>query len=279
MSIMMVAMSLGQTAAPIIAAAKAASAASDFFAVIDSPKPCTTGIKEPDVSANHEIRFESVNFAYPSRPHVKVLDDLNICFEPGKITAIVGASGSGKSTIVGLLERWYELNNERIVLPESAMKEDHTEEDTSSETKSEIKEVESPVTISGSVLTGDHNLDKIDLKWWRSQIGLVQQEPFIFNDTIARNVEYGLIGSKWEHEDAPTKRSLVEQACKEAFADEYIARLPLVSLNAQCIFKTAQLSSSCLRIQYDWYVLIVKRAMKLKSAMPGSNFLVVSDKD
>ena len=232
MSIMMVAMSLAQTAAPIIAASKAASAASDFFAVIDAPKPRMTGIKEPEVSASNEIRFESVNFAYPSRPHVKVLDDLSMSFEAGKITAIVGASGSGKSTIVGLLERWYELNNDNFVLPESAMKPEHAEEDTNSETKSELKEFESPVIISGSVLIGNQNLDKIDLKWWRSQIGLVSQEPFIFNDTIARNVEYGLIGSKWENEDAQTKRGLVEQACKEAFADEFIIRLPSVSLNS-----------------------------------------------
>jgi ATP-binding cassette subfamily B (MDR/TAP) protein 1 len=229
MAVMMVAMSIGQTAAPIIAAAKAASAASDFFAVIDAPKPSITGLKEPDVSAHGEICFESVNFAYPSRPHVKVLDDLNVCFQPGKITAIVGASGSGKSTIVGLLERWYELDNERVVLPESAMKAKNTEEETNSELVSEAKEqTEIKVTIGGSILIGGQNLDKIDLKWWRSQIGLVQQEPFIFNDTIAKNVEYGLIGSKWENEDAQTKRDLVEQACKEAFADEYISRLPMV---------------------------------------------------
>jgi len=76
---------------------------------------------------------------------------------------------------------------------------------------------------------GGHSLDDIELKWWRSQIGLVQQEPFIFNDTIFRNVEYGLIGSLWEDEDASTKKELVEEACKEAFADEFITRLPLVS--------------------------------------------------
>lgn len=63
----------------------------------------------------------------------------------------------------------------------------------------------------------------------RSQIGLVQQEPFVFNDTIFKNVEFGLIGSPWEHEDAETKKKLVEAACKEAYADEYISRLPLVS--------------------------------------------------
>ena len=55
---------------------------------------------------------------------------------------------------------------------------------------------------------------------------MVQQEPFIFNDTIANNVKYGLIGSIWENEDEPTKRTLVEQACEEAFANEFITKLP-----------------------------------------------------
>jgi ABC-type multidrug transport system fused ATPase/permease subunit len=73
-------------------------------------------------------------------------------------------------------------------------------------------------------------LRDIDLKWWRSQIGLVQQEPFLFNDTIFKNVEYGLIGSEWEHETPTQKMRLVKQACEEAFADEFIIRLPEVSL-------------------------------------------------
>lgn len=85
-----------------------------------------------------------------------------------------------------------------------------------------------PVQLNGSIFVGSQNLESVDLKWWRSQIGLVQQEPFIFNDTIYKNVENGLIGSAWEHEDDATKRTLVEEACKEAFADEYITRLPEV---------------------------------------------------
>jgi len=67
------------------------------------------------------------------------------------------------------------------------------------------------------------------LKWWRSQIGLVQQEPFLFNDTIFTNVANGLIGSQWEKESEEKKRELVKEACKEAFADEFIDKLPDVS--------------------------------------------------
>ncbi|RDL36738.1 putative leptomycin B resistance protein pmd1 [Venustampulla echinocandica] len=231
MSVMMASFSISQTAAPIMAVGKANSAATDFFAVIDAPKPGVTGMRDPEVSASSDIALDGVTFAYPSRPHIKVLDDLNIRFESGKITAIVGASGSGKSTIVGLLERWYELDNEKIFkLPESAMKDD---KDKDKDKDKENKEAEpeeptlAPISLGGNILIGGQNLDAVDLKWWRSQIGLVQQEPFIFNDTISRNVEYGLIGSQWEGEDAETKKMLVEEACKEAFADEFINRLPL----------------------------------------------------
>lgn len=69
----------------------------------------------------------------------------------------------------------------------------------------------------------------MDLKWWRSQIGLVQQEPFLFDDTIEKNIEYGLVGTQWEDEDPDRKAARVLEACREAFADEFIARLPDVS--------------------------------------------------
>jgi ATP-binding cassette, subfamily B (MDR/TAP), member 1 len=72
-------------------------------------------------------------------------------------------------------------------------------------------------------------LHEIELKWWRSQIGLVQQEPFLFNDTIYKNVSYGLLGTEWEDAEEEKKRELVVQACKEAFANEFISRLPEVS--------------------------------------------------
>jgi ABC-type transport system involved in cytochrome bd biosynthesis fused ATPase/permease subunit len=208
------------------------SNANPHIPTVDAPKPSTAGLKEPEVSAHDELRFESVTFAYPSRPHVKVLDDLSLRFKPGQITAIVGASGSGKSTIVGLLERWYDLSDEnRVVLPESRLK-DQKKKDDESDDHSDIREDKDAdskprIALCGSVFVGDKNLNSIDLKWWRSQIGLVQQEPFIFNDTIRKNVEYGLIGSRWENEGPEIKKGLVEEACREAFADEFITRLPL----------------------------------------------------
>ena len=225
LSVGMIVLSIGTTAAPIIAATKAASAAADFFAVIDAPRPSTEGLKDPLI-AQGDIAFESVTFAYPSRPHVRILDNLNVRFPAGKLTAIVGASGSGKSTIVGLLERWYDLDSkQRIIIPVSRVK---TNESGIVELPEDTEEPKDQIPLSGSITLGGHSLQEIDLKFLRAQIGLVQQEPFLFNDTIFKNVEYGLVGTMWEGEDEQTKRDLVQEACKEAFADEFINRLPQV---------------------------------------------------
>ncbi|KAI9647284.1 hypothetical protein NHQ30_003667 [Ciborinia camelliae] len=171
--------------APITAAAQAAGAAGILFSIIDAPQPKTEGVKAPEVSSRDDIVLENVNFAYPLRHDVKVLDNLSVRFPAGKLTAIVGASGSGKSTIVGLIERWYELDGN---LTDNAL---------------------TLFFRNGTITVGGRKLHEIDLKWWRSQIGLVQQEPFLFNTTIYRNVEYGLIGTKWEYESYEKKRSTV----------------------------------------------------------------------
>ena len=110
MSILIITISIGSIAAPVTAASRAAGSASILFTIIDPKAPDTSGIKGPDVSSQEDIVLENVNFAYPIRADVKVLDNLSLRFPAGKVTAIVGASGSGKSTIVGLIERWYELD-------------------------------------------------------------------------------------------------------------------------------------------------------------------------
>lgn len=79
---------------------------------------------------------------------------------------------------------------------------------------------------NGSITIGGRKLTDLDLKWWRSQIGLVQQEPFLFNQTIFENVAHGLVGTEWEDADLAIKTELVKSACKEAYADEFISRLP-----------------------------------------------------
>jgi ABC-type multidrug transport system fused ATPase/permease subunit len=80
------------------------------------------------------------------------------------------------------------------------------------------------------VTIGNRDLNSIDLHWWRSQLGLVQQEPFLFNDTIYKNVEYGLVNTEYEHASEEVKRTLVERACKDAYADEFIRNLPEVQV-------------------------------------------------
>ncbi|KAF1811024.1 P-loop containing nucleoside triphosphate hydrolase protein [Eremomyces bilateralis CBS 781.70] len=246
---------IGRVSTPIIAISKAASGASILFTTIDAEVSDQSGLKAPDVSSENDITMTDIKFAYPSRPTVKILDSLNITFESGKVTAIVGPSGSGKSTTVALLERWYDLGQE---LPEPPKKGDKKKEGDQGE-KSEKKAFkifgkkneaatstedtndgsEPPgmntsdgderlqVRVnSGSIKIGPHEIRDVDVKWWRAQIGLVQQEPFLFNDTIFNNVSHGLYGTQWENETREKKLELVVEACKEAFADEFISQFP-----------------------------------------------------
>ncbi|RWA10232.1 hypothetical protein EKO27_g4867 [Xylaria grammica] len=168
MCIMIIAIGVGGIAAPISAAARAAGAARILFNGIDAPRPITTGLKHPEASAVGNIVLWNVNFTYPTRPNLKVLDGLNLIIPADQIL--------------------YFRN--------------------------------------GSVTIGGHKLTDLDLKWWRSQIGLVQQEPFLFNQTIFENVASGLVGTQWENAEIAVKRELVQAACKEAYADEFISRLP-----------------------------------------------------
>lgn len=182
---------LGSILSPLTIVSKAASAATSFFDIIDSERIFAGGHRDTEALAQGGICFQDVDFTYPTRPESKVLRGMNLQFQSGKTTALVGPSGCGKSTVVALLERWYS--------PEG-----------------------------GSICLGQRNIEELDLKWWRSQIGLVQQEPFLFNETIFQNVAFGLVGTRWENEPDSVKVELVENACKEAFADEFIERLPKV---------------------------------------------------
>ncbi|KAF9237483.1 hypothetical protein DTO013E5_10125 [Penicillium roqueforti] len=195
-SVLLVVTILGGIAGPLMAISKAISASGAFFGVIDSKPDNIAGIRDPE--SNHaDIVFQNVTFSYPTRAEITVLKGFHARFERNKTTALVGPSGSGKSTIVALIERWYQLQFEE-------------EEAT-----------------SGHIHVGAHNINDLDVKWWRSQIGLVQQEPFLFNDSIYNNVAFGLIGSQWENDTEPVKMELVTAACKQAFADEFIDRLPM----------------------------------------------------
>ncbi|KAJ4246280.1 hypothetical protein NW762_013631 [Fusarium torreyae] len=212
---------------------KATLAACEFFSVIDAPLPERASLKSPEVSADQDIVFENVVFAYPSRPDIKILDQFDLRIEAGKVTAIVGPSGSGKSTIVNLVERWYSLS-EQYAIPRATPQESNSNKkgQQDDDDRLELHDIQSqetryPVNLQGSVKTCGHSLDDLDVKWWRSQIGLVQQEPFLFNDTVYANVARGLVGTPWEEETEVRKRQLVMEACKEAFAHEFIEKLPM----------------------------------------------------
>ncbi|EHA8588560.1 ABC transporter B family member 2 [Cocos nucifera] len=111
-----------------------------------------TGKTLPSVDGH--IQFCNVSFSYPSRPFALVLDEFNLDIPSGKITALIGESGSGKSTVISLIERFYE-------------------------------------TLSGTILLDGCNIKDLELKWLRQQIGLVSQEPVLFATSILENILYG----------------------------------------------------------------------------------------
>ncbi|KAL6704937.1 ABC-type transporter tr06 [Coniothyrium glycines] len=265
-SVMMAVMNIGRLVAPLIGIGRAASSATELFATIDTPVPDITGLKEPHVSANVDITFENVAFSYPSRPDVPILQGLDLKLEAGKVTAIVGPSGSGKSTIVGLVQRWYDLlgtnalpkgveleqveSNVKPSVDQTKSKkrwfqrgktdEKDTEGREAASTEEKAKQTASedslkkeeedidlgPNTSTGNIRIGNTDLREIDLKWWRSQIGLVQQEPFLFNDTLFNNVAFGLCGTQLEDLSREEKMKMIKEACREAYAEEFIERLP-----------------------------------------------------
>jgi len=248
-SVMMAVTNIGRLAGPIMAIAKAATAAHELFVTIDAPLSDISGLKEPQITADADITFENVAFSYPSRPNVQILDNLNLSLEAGKVTAIVGPSGSGKSTIVGLVNRWYELSGTTAIekaasSPPSSVieeqqvqkpkrfwqrsKDDKKESETATSEKPKTdEEVElEPNTCTGTIRIGQTNVRDVDLKWWRSQIGLVQQEPFLFNDTLFNNVAFGLCGTSMQDLPKDEKMKMIEEACREAYAEEFISKLP-----------------------------------------------------
>ena len=137
-----------------------------------------------------EIALEHVKFSYPSRPTVPIVKDLSITFPAGKTIALVGASGSGKSTCINLVERFYD-------------------------------------PLDGAVRLDGIDLRELNVKWLRSQIGLVSQEPTLFATTIKGNVAHGLINTKHEHASEDEKMALIKEACIKANADGFISKLPL----------------------------------------------------
>ncbi|GJC95044.1 hypothetical protein ColKHC_03870 [Colletotrichum higginsianum] len=185
MSIMIGAFNLGNAFTTAIAAAAKIYNTIDRVSPLD---PSTDdGIKLDAVEG--AIRLENIKHIYPSRPEVTVMEDVSLNIPAGKTTALVGASGSGKSTIVGLVERFYD-------------------------------------PVRGSVYLDGHDISTLNLRWLRQQMALVSQEPTLFATTIYQNIRYGLIGTQHEGASDEEQKKLVENAARMANAHDFITGLP-----------------------------------------------------
>ena len=118
----------------------------------DRSRTAPVVIQDKDVKG--EIKLNSIVFSYPARPDVKVFDGFSIVIPAGKTMALVGESGSGKSTVVGLIERFYDPQG-------------------------------------GSVMLDGVDIRSLRLSWLRDQVGLVSQEPVLFATTVKDNIAMG----------------------------------------------------------------------------------------
>jgi ATP-binding cassette subfamily B (MDR/TAP) protein 1 len=151
-------------------------------------------ISEPGPSPEHQsssghLELRNLSYAYPSRSDRPAISNISLQFARGTSTAVVGPSGAGKSTLISLLERWYE-------------------------------------PTAGAILIDGHDISRVPVKWLRRQIALVQQEPQLFSASIFTNIAHGLVGTEHENASEEKKRKLVDDACREAQAFEFIAGLP-----------------------------------------------------
>lgn len=143
-------------------------------------QPITIRSSENDkrIQLKGEIQFKDVHFTYPNQSQPAV-DDINIHICSGQTVAFVGQTGSGKSTLIKLLMRYYHSNHGRLLLD-------------------------------------GHNIDDIHLHSLRSQIGLVSQTTFVFNDSIFANIHYG---------NPNADEKAVYNAARQAEAHEFIHKL------------------------------------------------------
>ncbi|XP_057464862.1 ABC transporter B family member 9-like isoform X2 [Actinidia eriantha] len=156
MAIMSGGMSLGQTSPCLNAFATGQVAAYKMFETIKRKPQIdaydTSGIVMDDIKG--EIELKDVSFKYPARPDVQIFSEFSLKVPCGATAALVGQSGSGKSTVISLLQRFYDPDG-------------------------------------GEVLIDGINLKKFQLTWIRERMGLVSQEPILFMTTIRENITYG----------------------------------------------------------------------------------------
>ncbi|CAO3700018.1 unnamed protein product [Rhizopus stolonifer] len=161
----------------------ACGAAFKIFEVIDRvpeiDPDSTQGIIPSSVKG--ALEFSQVSFKYPTRPDLTILKSLSLKIEPGMTVAFVGPSGSGKSTSIQLIQRFYD-------------------------------------PLSGHLSLDGQDIKALNVKWLRQQLGVVSQEPVLFNMSIRQNL---LMGSP----DEVSNEKLIE-ACKEANCHLFITQLP-----------------------------------------------------
>lgn len=136
------------------------------------------GLKPPFIAGR--IEFRHVEFRYPVRSEVPILTNFNLKVEAGQTVAIVGTAGSGKSTVLALLVRFYEPS-------------------------------------SGRILLDGNDLKNFNLRWLRSHIGMVPQEPVLFSTSIRNNIIYG------RHNATEAE---IKEASRMANAHHFISSLP-----------------------------------------------------
>ncbi|KAJ2479791.1 hypothetical protein IWW56_002852 [Coemansia sp. RSA 2131] len=151
---------LGNAAPSISAVASARGAAVKVYQVIDRISPIDAVDTERGISAHGiygEIELRAVDFWYPTRPDVQVLDKLSMHVRAGQRVAVVGESGCGKSTMIGLIERFYD-------------------------------------PASGSVLIDGIDVKEYNVRSLRQQIGVIMQMPVLFGHSIYQNIVWGAAG-------------------------------------------------------------------------------------
>ncbi|KAI9741838.1 MAG: GTPase-activating protein [Cirrosporium novae-zelandiae] len=191
MAIMIGAFALGNVSPNIQHFSTGISAAQKIFSTIDRISPIDPASETGKTLDHFEgtVELRHIKHIYPSRTEVVVMNDVNLIIPAGKTTALVGASGSGKSTIVGLVERFYD-------------------------------------PVGGQVLLDGHDIQTLNIRWLRQQISLVSQEPTLFGTTIFGNIQHGLIGTQYENVGMAKQRELVENAARMANAHDFISGLP-----------------------------------------------------
>lgn len=191
MSVMIGAFSLGHVGPHIQAFNSAAAAGAKIFSTIDrlSPLDPASEAGEKLEAVEGTIELRNIKMIYPSRPEVAVMEDVSLVIPAGKTTALVGASGSGKSTIVGLVERFYD-------------------------------------PVGGAVFLDGVNIQDLNLRWLRQHISLVSQEPTLFATTVFNNIRQGLIGTEHERLSEEKVKELVYNAAKMSNAYDFVTGLP-----------------------------------------------------